>query len=106
MKLQNLRTKNQCSILSLVTNSMMIFFGDPVTGSVGEMSSETSSRHNRERRQVDFYNSRVTGVDEKDVSIEVKDGVLTLKGERNKEYTEENDNVYRCERSRLVYEVI
>lgn len=39
------------------------------------------------------------GVEEKDVSLELKDGMLTIKGERKNEYTEEKDNVYRCERS-------
>ncbi|MEI6092859.1 MAG: Hsp20/alpha crystallin family protein [bacterium] len=39
------------------------------------------------------------GVDEKDISLEVQDGVLTIKGERKNEHEEEFDNVYRSERS-------
>lgn len=39
------------------------------------------------------------GIDEKDISLEVNDGVLTLRGERKNEHEESNDNVYRCERT-------
>ncbi|MEI6080458.1 MAG: Hsp20/alpha crystallin family protein [bacterium] len=39
------------------------------------------------------------GVEEKDVSLEVKDGILTLKGERRNEAEKEEGNVYSCERS-------
>lgn len=39
------------------------------------------------------------GVDEKDITLEVNDGVLTLRGERKNEHEESNDNVYRCERT-------
>jgi HSP20 family protein len=84
-----------------------LFFGDkfyddffaPVTGSVGEMSSWRPAVDIIEKDDKYLITAELPGVDEKDVSIEIKDGVLTLKGERNKEYTEESDNVYRCERS-------
>jgi len=41
----------------------------------------------------------VAGIDKKDVHIEVKDGVLTLSGERKFEHEEKKDNYTRIERS-------
>jgi len=38
------------------------------------------------------------GLRKEDVHVEVRDGLLTLSGERKKETTEEKDNVYREER--------
>ena len=38
------------------------------------------------------------GIEEKDISVEVKDEMLTIKGERKHEHESEGDNVYRCER--------
>lgn len=46
-----------------------------------------------------LINVDVPGVKKEDISIELKDGYLTVKGERNYEYSQENDNVYRCERT-------
>lgn len=84
-----------------------VFFGDrfyddffaPVTGNVGEMSSWKPAVDIVEKQDRYVIKADLPGVEEKDISIEVKDGVLTLKGERSNEYTEEKDNVYRCERS-------
>ncbi len=38
------------------------------------------------------------GIEKKDISIKVEDGILTLKGERKAEEKEEGKNVYRTER--------
>ena len=38
------------------------------------------------------------GVKKEDVTVEVKDGQLTLSGERKSETEEKNKNMYRCER--------
>ena len=43
--------------------------------------------------------AELPGIDKKDISIDLKDGVLTLKGERNVEKEEKEDNYYRRERS-------
>ena len=39
------------------------------------------------------------GLDKDDVEIEVKDGVLTVSGERRAEHTEKSEGAYRVERS-------
>jgi len=41
----------------------------------------------------------VPGVKKEDINIELKDGYLTVKGERTYEYNDESETVYRCERS-------
>ena len=43
--------------------------------------------------------AELPGIDKKDITIDLKDGVLTLKGERNVENEEKEDNYYRRERS-------
>jgi HSP20 family protein len=39
------------------------------------------------------------GIDEKDLEIEVKDGVLTVSGERKAEHEEKSEGFYRAERA-------
>ncbi len=39
------------------------------------------------------------GVEEKDIDVELKDGYLTIKGERRNEYENKDGNVYRCEKT-------
>ena len=43
--------------------------------------------------------AELPGIDKKDITIDLKDSVLTLKGERNVENEEKEDNYYRRERS-------
>ena len=43
--------------------------------------------------------AELPGVESKDVDVEVKDGVLTLKGERSHETEVKDDNYYRRERT-------
>lgn len=84
-----------------------VFFGDrfyddffaPSLGETSEMASWRPAVDIVEQEDKYVIKADLPGVDEKDVSIEIKDGVLTLKGERSNEYKEEKDNVYRCERS-------
>jgi HSP20 family protein len=39
------------------------------------------------------------GIDKKDIHVELKDGCLTLKGERKSEHEDEKDNYHRIERT-------
>jgi HSP20 family protein len=41
--------------------------------------------------------AELPGIDEKDISLDLKDGVLTIRGEKKQEYDEEKEN-YRVER--------
>ncbi len=43
--------------------------------------------------------AEIPGVDTKDLSITLKDGLLTVKGEKKSEYTKEDDGCYCSERS-------
>jgi len=43
--------------------------------------------------------AELPGIDKKDVKLEVKDGVLTISGERNYEKDVKEENVHRVERS-------
>jgi len=44
------------------------------------------------------FKAELPGVDKKDISVDVKDGVLTLKGERNVENESKSDGCIRRER--------
>lgn len=43
--------------------------------------------------------AELPGVDQKDVSVELKDGVLSISGEKKAEKEEKNETYYRVERS-------
>lgn len=46
-----------------------------------------------------LINVDVPGVKKEDISVELKDGYLTIKGDKKAEYTDETDSVYRAERT-------
>ena len=50
-----------------------------------------------EKEKSYLIKAELPGIEEKDVSIELDDGILTLKGEKKSEYNEEKDNIYRNE---------
>lgn len=47
--------------------------------------------------------AELPGVDKKDISVRVDNGVLTLSGERRQEKETKEDDYYRCERSYGVF---
>lgn len=52
----------------------------------------------RESGEAITLQAEVPGVDRESLHLETKDGVLTLKGEKRREYSEEKEGVYRSER--------
>jgi HSP20 family protein len=52
----------------------------------------------RENGNAIVLQAEVPGVDRDSLHLETKDGVLTLKGEKRHEHTEEKEGVYRAER--------
>jgi len=52
----------------------------------------------REKGDLIVLQAEVPGVDRDSLHLETKDGVLTLKGEKHREHTEEKEGVYRSER--------
>jgi HSP20 family protein len=53
----------------------------------------------RETNDAIVVNAELPGIDKKDVKVDVKDGVLTISGERNYEKDVKEENVHRIERS-------
>jgi len=53
----------------------------------------------RETDDALLVQAELPGIDKKDVSVEVKDGVLTISGERKFEKDVKEENVHRIERS-------
>jgi len=53
----------------------------------------------RETDDAMLVQAELPGIDKKDVKLEVKDGVLTISGERNYEKDVKEENVHRIERS-------
>ena len=53
----------------------------------------------RETEEAIVVEAELPGIDKKDVSLEVKDGVLTIAGERRYEKGVKEENVHRIERS-------
>ncbi len=53
----------------------------------------------RETDDALLVQAELPGIDKKDVRLEVKDGILTLSGERRYEKTVEDENVHRVERA-------
>jgi HSP20 family protein len=84
-----------------------VFFGDkfyddffaPVSGGNTEFSDWRPAVDIVDKGDKYLIKADLPGLDEKDISLELKEGVLTLKGERKYEYEENKDNVYRSERS-------
>ena len=44
------------------------------------------------------------GINKKDIHVELKDGYLTLKGERKSEHEDKNDNYHRVERTYGIFQ--
>jgi HSP20 family protein len=53
----------------------------------------------RETADAIVVNAELPGIDKKDVKVDVKDGVLTISGERKYEKDVKEENVHRIERS-------
>jgi HSP20 family protein len=87
--------------LSDQMNRMFDGFFYPTTG-----DDEKMSRWNG-NPAVDIYDNddhivikaEIPGVDKKDITVDIKDGVLTLKGERSSDNEERKENFYRRERT-------
>jgi HSP20 family protein len=81
-----------------------VFFGDsffsPVVRDSGEgVFSWAPAVDIVEKEDKYILKADLPGVDEKDVNIELKDNVLTIRGERKSEMEEEKENMTRCERT-------
>ncbi|MBN1115312.1 MAG: Hsp20/alpha crystallin family protein [Oligoflexia bacterium] len=80
-----------------------VFFGDRF---YDEFVNLPSLAQNEWRPSVDIVEKEdkfvvtadLPGIDQKDINVELKDGILTIKGERKNEVNDEKDNVCRCER--------
>ena len=66
------------------------------SGARALMSPELDVRENADRITIE---AELPGVDEKDISVTVANGMLTIKGEKKQEKEERNENYYLAERS-------
>jgi HSP20 family protein len=73
------------------------FFFD--TESFNGNSSWTPAVDIIEEKDKYLVKADLPGLEEKDVDLELKDGYLTIRGERKNEYENKEGNVYRCEKS-------
>ena len=65
-------------------------------GASAPMSPELDVRENADAITIE---AELPGVDEKDISVTVANGMLTIKGEKKQEKEERNENYYLAERS-------
>ncbi|MCF7821717.1 MAG: Hsp20/alpha crystallin family protein [Mariprofundaceae bacterium] len=72
---------------------------DPHSAEVTETSSWMPSVDIRETEDALVVQAELPGIDKKDVKLEIKDGVLTISGERRYEKDVKEENVHRIERS-------
>ncbi len=68
----------------------------PAGAAAGTMMPELDVRENANSITIE---AELPGVDEKDVSVTMANGVLTIKGEKKQEKEEKADNYYLAERS-------
>lgn len=75
------------------------FFGGPTGGNGGRTRRWVPAMDLIETEDALILNADLPGLDRDDVSIEVKDNVLTVSGNREAEHTEKADGYYRVERA-------
>jgi HSP20 family protein len=75
------------------------FFGSRTTGRNGGVSRWIPAMDLVERGDEFVLRADLPGMSEEDVSIEIKDHVLTISGERKAEHEEEGESYYRAERA-------
>ena len=100
----NLVKLNPWRDMSALPHRINRFFDDPF---LSVLRREDESDMGRWRPNVDIYDNEgsivfkaeLPGVDKKDIDIALKDGVLTLKGERSYENEVKEDSYYRKERA-------
>ena len=76
------------------------FFGRPALLSRAEIAAEVAfdvDVHENEKEIV--FEAELPGIDEKDIQVVVRDGVLSLKGEKKSERDEKKDAYHLVERS-------
>ena len=72
---------------------------DSPLGTAGEAGQWAPRVDIRETDDALLVQAELPGIDKKDVQLEVKDGVLTLSGERRYEKDVKEENVHRVERA-------
>ncbi|HEX6117013.1 MAG TPA: Hsp20/alpha crystallin family protein [Solirubrobacterales bacterium] len=75
------------------------FFGTRSSGRNGAVSRWIPAMDLVERGDEFVLRADLPGMSEDDVSIEIKDNVLTISGERRAEHEEEGESFYRAERA-------
>ena len=100
----NLVRWNPWSEMSILQNRLNSFLNEPFFRSGREddqfsMGSWYPAVDMFENDDKIVIKAELPGVDKKDISVDVKDRVLTLSGERNYDHEVKEDNYYRRERA-------
>ena len=75
-------------------------FSDPTTWGDAELAHWFSPALDaKETKDAYIFALDLPGIEQKDLDISVKEGVLTISGKREREETKEDDNYCACERS-------
>ena len=74
-------------------------FGDTSLATSQETGQWAPAVDIREVEDALLIQAELPGIDKKDISLEVKDGVLTISGERRYEKEVDEENVHRVERA-------
>jgi HSP20 family protein len=102
MRYEITKPANRSSLLSsFFGDGLLEDFFSPVLriASQGDSASWSPAVDIVEKEDRYIIKADLPGVNEKDISVELKDNVLTIKGERKSEFEEEKDNLKRCERT-------
>jgi len=102
--MMNLVRWNPWSEMSILQNRLNSFFYEPFFRSGREddqfsMGSWYPAVDMFENDDKIVIKAELPGVDKKDISVDVKDRVLTLSGERNYDHEVKEENYYRRERA-------
>jgi HSP20 family protein len=83
----------------MLARAMHELFGPWPTIPYGEDVAWAPRMDIREQGNAIVLEAEIPGADRDALKLEVKDGVLSLKGEKRREHSEENGGVYRSERA-------
>lgn len=102
--MMNLVKWNPWKDMPAMPGSLDRFFNDPFSNlgrfaDNGEMSMWNPAVDLYEKDDHYMIKAELPGIDKKDIKIDLKDGLLTLSGERNHDNEVKKENFYRRERS-------
>jgi len=84
--------------VATLQNRVNDLFGDSLSRAEGTYGTWLPPVEIFEKDESLFLRAEIPGMNEKDIDLQVENGVLTLRGEKKREKELENENVHRAER--------